>query len=123
MSKPALVVEAVAAVVTRDPRRVGEFHATHAGARGNQYYAKLARLLARLDHARLRYTVAHYRKDAPVSVQVAVPGERWEIDLLADGKIEFERFVSDGAVVGEVPLRKLIRLHAHPSPTPAVTDA
>lgn len=81
-------------------------------------YARLTRLLRRLERAGLRYTVTHYRDDAPVSVQVAVPGERWEIDLLTDGRIDFERFVSGGEVAGLPELLGEIAKHSDPLPTP-----
>ncbi len=81
-------------------------------------YARLARLLRRLERAGLRYTVTHYRDDAPVSVQVAVPGERWEIDLLLDGRIDFERFVSNGDIGGQSDLLREIAKHSVPIPAP-----
>ncbi len=31
-----------------------------------------------------------------VMVALAVPGERWEIEFFTDGRIEVERFVSQG---------------------------
>jgi hypothetical protein len=34
-------------------------------------------------------------------MSVAVPGERWEIEFFDDGRIELERFVSQG--VAEAP--------------------
>ena len=40
-------------------------------------------------------------------VLVAVPGERWEIEFLADGSIEVERFISDGGIYGEEALNEL----------------
>jgi hypothetical protein len=82
-------------------------------------YARLSRLLRRLERAGLRYTVTHYRDDAPVSLQVAVPGERWEIDLLPDGRFEFERFVSGGDIGDLSELLREITKHSTPVPGPA----
>jgi hypothetical protein len=31
-------------------------------------------------------------------ISVAVPGQRWEIELMADGTVEVERFLSDGTI-------------------------
>jgi len=52
-------------------------------------------ILKRLDDAKIAYTISYHRSDA-VSICATVPGERWEIDVLSDGEIDFERFVSDG---------------------------
>ena len=34
-------------------------------------------------------------------VCVTVPGERWEIEFLADGSVEVERFISESEIYGE----------------------
>src|SRR6266540_6843544 len=60
-------------------------------------YAKLMGIIRALEAAQIHFTVTRYRDDA-VSVQATVPGERWEIDVLEDGDVDFERFVSDGGV-------------------------
>lgn len=61
---------------------------------------QLRRLLAfldRLDQAGLTYTLAHTRPES-LRVDVATPGERWEIEFMADGGVEIERFKSAGGV-------------------------
>ena len=40
-------------------------------------------------------------------VEIAVPGERWEVEFFADGTVEVERFVSEGGICGESELEKL----------------
>ena len=55
-------------------------------------------IFGRLDAAAIHYTVARYRDDA-VSIRATVPGERWEIDVLDDGTVDFERFVGDGVIL------------------------
>jgi hypothetical protein len=45
-------------------------------------------------------------------VEVAVPGERWEVEFLSDGSVDVERFVSTGTVCGEDALDELLVLHA-----------
>lgn len=57
-------------------------------------FVRLLEFLDRLDDARLVYTLAHMRDS--VMISVAVPGERWEIEFLADSEIEVERFISRG---------------------------
>lgn len=54
-------------------------------------------LLDRLRQARIHYRVRDDREGA-VSIDVTVPGERWEIDVLADGTVEIEIFTSDGTI-------------------------
>lgn len=66
-----------------------------------------------LDAATIHYTVARYRDDA-VSIRATVPGERWEIDVLDDGTVDFERFVSDGSILEHDDLKQYIERFAEP---------
>ena len=78
-------------------------------------FAKLTGIMRALEAAQIHFTVARYRDDA-VSIQATVPGERWEIDVLDDGDVDFERFVSDGGVTrGETELRAFIARFAEPA--------
>jgi len=45
----------------------------------------------RVDELMIRRTMI----DGAIMIEVAVPGERWEIDILPDGAIEAERFETD----------------------------
>lgn len=74
-------------------------------------FGDLLGLLNRLADARIPYTLRHSRHDA-VMVEVAVPGERWEIDFLDDGDVDVEVFRSDGEVTdaGDL-LDRLIDTH------------
>lgn len=72
-------------------------------------YAKVLGFLGRLDEHQLPYALAHVRPDA-IMVQFALPGERWEVEFLADGSVEVERFRSDGTIgdanaIGELWVR------------------
>jgi len=40
-------------------------------------------------------------------VIVTVPGQRWEVEFLEDGRVDVEKFVSDGTISGENELRRL----------------
>ena len=51
----------------------------------------------RLRSAGIHYDLATFRDDA-IALLVAVPGERWEIEFLADGTIDIEVFTSDGTI-------------------------
>lgn len=59
--------------------------------------SKLTDLLDRLDGADIHYSLASVREGA-VMVGVTVPGERWEIEFMADGDVEVEVFKSDGTI-------------------------
>jgi hypothetical protein len=66
--------------------------------------------LERLDQSRIHFVLGHYRET--INVQVAVPGERWEVEFFGDGSVEVEVFVSDGAVTaGAERLEELFRKH------------
>lgn len=71
-------------------------------------YGTLLEFLADLDGRRVGYTLASARPQA-VMVQVAVPGERWEIEFLTDGTVEVERFASDGTIADATALDVLRR--------------
>lgn len=42
-----------------------------------------------------------------IMVEIAVPGERWEVEFFADGNVEVEKFVSQGEIFDEEELDKL----------------
>jgi hypothetical protein len=65
-------------------------------------------LLRRLDAAHIRYRLANPTENA-VMVEVAVPGERWEIELHADGEIGVEVFASALGVQGAEKVEDLFR--------------
>jgi len=41
-------------------------------------------------------------------VIVAVPGQRWEVEFLEDGRVDVEKFVSDGTISDESELLRLL---------------
>jgi len=69
---------------------------------------KVLELLNRLDRAKIHYRLAHNQDDA-ISVEAAVPGQRWEIDFYADGTMDVEIFKSDGSIHDENILDRLLR--------------
>ena len=71
----------------------------------------LAAFLARLRAAKIFHRLRDTRDDA-ISVDVAVPGERWEIDFLQDGSVEVEVFHSDGTLHDEAKLDELFERFA-----------
>lgn len=59
--------------------------------------SRLLSFLTRLAQAKIHFKLA-YNRDDGITVEIAVPGERWEVDFLVDGTIDVERFRSTGEV-------------------------
>jgi len=74
-------------------------------------FTDLVAFLAKLEQQRINYTLAHNREDA-LTVLVAVPGERWEIEFLSDGSIEIEKFLSTGEIHDAESLGELFARYA-----------
>jgi hypothetical protein len=60
-----------------------------------------------LDHRRIPYELRIVRPEA-IMVSVAVPGERWELEYFEDGRIEVERFRSQGVESKPEALQQLL---------------
>jgi hypothetical protein len=76
--------------------------------------AKLSRLtkfLDRLDGKDIHYTLTSIREGA-VMVAASIPGERWEIEFMADGDVEVEVFRSDGTINDAGMIDELFERHA-----------
>ena len=69
-------------------------------------FEKLTSFLTDLERHEISYTLAHNRDEA-IMVNVAFPGERWEVEFLDDGSVEVERFVSNGQISGDEMLSQL----------------
>jgi arginine/lysine/ornithine decarboxylase len=84
---------------SRATRQSGSSSATGASTSTSpaEPFAAFLDLLRRLEGAGIFHRVHQFRDDA-LAVEVAVPGERWEIEFLADGAIEIEIFRSDGEI-------------------------
>jgi hypothetical protein len=67
----------------------------------------LMRFLERLEAASIRYSLGRIRPNC-LLVSVVVPGQRWEVEFLADGNVEIETFVSDGTILDRSALDDLI---------------
>jgi hypothetical protein len=59
-----------------------------------------------LDGTRTHYRLLSVREGA-VMVEVAVPGERWEVEFFDDREPEIEVFRSDGTIFGTEKLEEL----------------
>jgi hypothetical protein len=64
---------------------------------GASAFQKFLDFLNKLDATKTTYRLSHFREDT-VAVELAVPGERWEVEFYADGTVEVERFRSNGVV-------------------------
>lgn len=73
--------------------------------------AGLAAFLLRLEAAGIHFALTTVREGA-VMVQVAVPGERWEVEFFPDRPPEVEIFRSDGSIGDARLLGVLFTAHA-----------
>jgi len=73
--------------------------------------ANLLSFLNDLRAAKISYRLGHCRDEA-ILVEVAVPGERWEVEFFEDGSVEVEVFRSDGNIGDESVLRRLLEKHS-----------
>lgn len=71
-------------------------------------------IIRALEMARIHHRVTHHRHDG-ITIEATVPGERWEIDVLEDGDVDFERFVTAGGVAGEREMQESIARWAEPA--------
>ncbi len=62
--------------------------------------------LDRLDELGAEYRLGRLRDNA-LLVEVAVPGEHWEVEFFTDGHVEVERYSSDGTISDESVLPEL----------------
>src|SRR2546421_10150303 len=62
-------------------------------------FTRLTAFLRNLERGEIHYTLQSCRDEA-IMVLVSVPGERWEVEFLAEGSVEVERFISDGEIYG-----------------------
>jgi hypothetical protein len=62
-----------------------------------EVFGRLLDFLNRLDAAHVHYTLAHTRPES-VMVDISLPGWRWEVEFMADGSTEIERYRSVAGV-------------------------
>jgi hypothetical protein len=71
----------------------------------------LLSFLNELRHAKIYYRLSQHRDDG-IMVEVAVPGERWEVEFLDDGSVEGEVFRSDGTIHDASVLPQIVQKYA-----------
>ena len=72
------------------------------------HHPRLLELLVRLKAAHIFHRLSDPTEGA-LTVEIAVPGERWEIEFHEDGEIGVEVFVSKGVIQGPDLLKNLFR--------------
>lgn len=68
-------------------------------------------LIRELDETRTHYNLTSVREGA-VMVEVALPGERWEIEFFEDREPEVEIYRSEGTIFGPEKLDELRKIMA-----------
>ena len=66
---------------------------------------ELIEFLDKLDENKMYYRL-HKIRDS-ILVEVAIPGQRWEVEFMADGHIEIEKFISSGIIFGDEELENI----------------
>ena len=66
---------------------------------------KLLAFLDTLEEKSIYYKLNKVR-DA-IMVEIAIPGERWEVEFFSDEQIEVEKFISDGVIHDETEFESL----------------
>jgi hypothetical protein len=69
---------------------------------------KLLNFLSELDRCKIFFKLGRVRDDA-IMVEIAVPGERWEVEFFGDGQVEVEIFRSPGVIDGNEELDRLFK--------------
>ena len=69
-------------------------------------FDKLDGFLAKLEKAKIQYSLSRIR-DGFILLELAIPGERWEIEFDSSGAVEVEKFLSDGEILGEEVLAEI----------------
>ncbi len=68
---------------------------------------KLLGFLSELEERNIFYRLSHVREET-IMVEIAVPGERWEVEFFADGHLEVETFLANPAgIEGEEAIQRL----------------
>jgi hypothetical protein len=76
-------------------------------------FGRLIDFLNRLDGAHIFYKLDHTRPDS-VMIDISLPGARWEVEFMADGSIDIERYESVAGVENEPRLLETIFEDADP---------
>jgi hypothetical protein len=56
---------------------------------------ELINFLNKLEESNIFYKLNKVRSEA-IMVEIAVPGQRWEVEFMEEGTVEIEKFINDG---------------------------
>ena len=70
-------------------------------------FHSLLGFLDRLEQNKFAYRLNKVREG--IMVEIAVPGQRWEVEFMHDGTIEVEKFCSDGTMYNHNAIDTLFR--------------
>ena len=70
-------------------------------------FASLLKFLEKLEAQKTYYHLNKIREG--ILVEIAVPGQRWEVEFMSDGTIEIEKFLSDGTIFDAAEIEVLLR--------------
>lgn len=73
---------------------------------------KLYDFLNKLEQNSIYYKLDKIREES-IMVEVAVPGERWEVEFISDDSIEIEKFKSNGEIFNEDELKVLFSIFSN----------
>ena len=73
----------------------------------NNELQHLINFLDILENRKIFYTLKKIRDG--ILVDIAVPGQRWEVEFMSDGSIEIEKFFSSGEIFGEKEIENLLK--------------
>ena len=63
--------------------------------------------LDKLESNKIYYKLNKVREG--IMVEVAVPGERWEVEFFSEGDVQIEKFISEGEIFNATEIDVLFR--------------
>jgi hypothetical protein len=77
-------------------------------------FGRLLDFVNRLDEAHIFYALSHTRPES-MMVAVSMPGWHWEVEFMADGSVEVERYESVAGVESDPNLLEALFVDADPA--------
>ena len=68
----------------------------------------------KLDEAHIFYVLGHNQADS-VMIDISLPGWHWEVEFIADGSVDVERYESVASVQSDPTLLKALFTDADPA--------
>jgi hypothetical protein len=84
------------------------------GAAAGEVFERLLGFLNRLDDAHIFYALSHTRADS-MMVAISLPGWHWEVEFMADGSVEVERYESVADIQSDPKLLETLFAGADPT--------